>query len=180
MAQGPRTTPIGHPGAGPNRGPATFFRIAVAEAALAGCDVPTGPPRFESAWRFPTADVVVPVAGVQGSTTETEDLTDVDMADRVRRATIRVRAVNTTGATGTITFTVRGGGATVQGTIDVARTEVQTIEIRESEVRALLGSVATFTAAGTLCRASGCGLVPPPHAVVTLKTELELVLELGG
>jgi len=156
------------------------LRIAVTVAALMGCDVPMGLPRFASTWRFPAADVVVPVAGVQGSTTVTEDLTDVDVSDRVRSAVIRVRPENASGATGVITFTIRGGGLTVQGTIDITNPAVQTIAISEAEVRSLLGSIATFTASGTVCRPVGCGPVPPPHASVTLKTELELVLEVGG
>jgi len=156
------------------------LHIVVTVASMTGCDVPTGLPRFASTWRFPTADVVVPVAGVQGSTTVTEDLTDVDISDRVRSAVIRIRPENAAGATGTITFSIQGGGVTVRGTVNVVNPAVQTIPISEAEVRALLGSSAAFTASGTVCRAGGCGPVPPPHASVTLKTELELVLEVGG
>jgi hypothetical protein len=147
---------------------------------LMACDIPTAAPRFESTLRFPTEDLAIPVTGTPVRTSATDDLTEIDLADDVRRATVRVSPENPSGATGQVAFTITGGGATVQAMVDVAGARDQSIEIGEADVRALLGSVITLNAAGTICPVTGCGPVSPPFPTVTLKTVIDVVLEIGG
>jgi hypothetical protein len=145
-----------------------------------GCEVPTGLPILESRFRFEVESVVVPVAGVPGSASARQTLSQIDMASDVRGATIWVTPVNPSAATGTLAIQIRGGNVTVNGTVNVAGGPNQAIPLTQAQVQALLGGEITITASGTLCRAAGCGLAPPPFPTVTLENELELLVALGG
>ena len=145
---------------------------------LSACDLPTALPRIESTFRFPVDDVVVPVSGV-GTTASTEaDLDGIDIED-VKRGRVLVTPENGAGSTGVLTIRLMGG-VTVTGAIDVQGGPDQAIDVTGSEARALLSGAVTLEAAGTLCRASGCGASPPPFPNVTLRNTLELVVQLGG
>jgi hypothetical protein len=154
--------------------------LAAATLTLAACDIPTALPRVESTFRFPVDSVVLPVAGVSASVTERSDLSDIDLSDRIRSAALRVTPVNAAGSTGELTLQISGGGVVVYGTVDVANAAGQEIPITRAEAQALLSGEVAITASGTLCRASGCGVFPPPFPTVTLRNELELIVELGG
>jgi hypothetical protein len=147
---------------------------------LASCDVPTAPPRIQSTWRFPTETLDVLVTGVSATTIETRDMSAIDLVDRIQSAVIHVLPVNPRNASGTAQFVMSGSGVTVLGNVNVRGNPDQPIPLTQAQVRALLGGVVTFRATATLCPASGCGLVMPPFDSVTLHTELELVVELGG
>lgn len=147
---------------------------------LSSCDVPTAPPRLQSAWRFPTESLEIPVTGLSATTVSTQDLGDIDLVDRIQSAVVHLAPDNPANASGTVLFVMSGGGVTVLGSVDVRGGADQTIPLTRAEVRALLSGVVTFRATGTLCPASGCGLVVPPFATVTLDTELEVVIEVGG
>jgi hypothetical protein len=144
------------------------------------CEVPTGLPIVESRFRFEVEGVAVPVAGVPASASVRQSLSDIDVANDVRAATIFVSPVNPSGATGTLAIQIEGGGVAVHGTVDVAGAANQSIPLTGEQARALLAGQVTITASGTLCRPSGCGLAPPPFPVVTLENQLELVVALGG
>jgi len=148
--------------------------------ALAGCEVPTGLPILESRFRFEVESVLVPVAGVPASASARQTLSSIDVANDVRGATIWVTPVNPSAATGTLSVQIRGGGVTVNGTVNVAGGANQAIPLTQAQVQALLGGEVTITASGTLCRPAGCGIAPPPFPMVTLENELELVVALGG
>jgi hypothetical protein len=146
---------------------------------LAACDIPTGLPKIESRYLFPVEDLVVPVTGVAASATTEQDFSDIDLTDRVNGAVIRVAPDNPAGATGTLTFTIAGGGETASAAVNVAGGE-QRIDLDAAQTRAFLGSRVTITASGTLCRSSGCGFLPPPFPQVTLKNRIELLVQFGG
>lgn len=147
---------------------------------IAGCDVPTTSPIIETRWRFPTEQVDVPITGTSATSISTRDLSDIDLADKVRSGSILVTPANPTNAMGTVTLTLSGGGVTVQGTVDIAGGADQEIPMTGPQIQALLNAVVTFRATGTLCPASGCGPVSPPFRSVTLETELEVVARVGG
>ena len=148
--------------------------------AISGCELPTGLPRVESLFRFPVDDVVLPVTSVPATSSGQTDLGGIDLSDNIRRGAIRVTPENPTGATGQLAIRLIGGGTTVTGVIDVAGPANQLIDLTEAEVRALMAGVITIEASGTLCPAAGCVIGLPPYAELTLKNELELVVELGG
>jgi len=154
--------------------------LAAVTLASGACDIPTGLPRIESTFRFPVDSVVVPVAGVAASASERSDLSDIDLADRIRRAVLRVTPVNEAGSTGELMIRISGGDVVVHGTINVGNAAGQEIPITAAEAQTLMAGEVTITASGTLCRAAGCGLFPPPFPTVTLKNELELMVALGG
>lgn len=158
--------------------PTVFGLVLV--LAYAGCELPTGLPRVESVFRFPVDDVVIPVTSVPATASGQTDLGGIDLSDNVRRGAIRVTPDNPVGATGLLTVRLMGGGETVTGLIDVAGPANQLIELNEQQIRALLSGVVTIQASGTLCPAAGCAITLPPFPELTLKNELELVLELGG
>ena len=149
-------------------------------AVVCGCEVPTAPPRIESTWRFPTESVELPVSGVATSAASLQDLSDIDLADDIRSAVIHVTPSNPSNASGVVTFEMSRGGVTVRGSVNVRAGANQAIPLTRSEIRGLLGGTVEFRASGTLCRPGGCGPVPPPFAIVTLETELEVVVEVGG
>jgi len=159
-----------------------WFRLALRAAPLIllACDIPTGLPRIESRYLFPLEDVSVPVTGVPASAQISQDLSSIDLTDQVGGATIRISPENPAGATGTLAFTIKGGGVTVNGSVDVAGPASQRIELNEAQTRALLGGTVQISASGTLCRAGGCGLELPPFPIVTLRNEIELLVRLGG
>jgi hypothetical protein len=147
---------------------------------LLACDVPTGLPRIDSSYLFPVEDLTIPVTGIQVAVQVSQDLSSIDLTDQVRGSTIRISPENPTGATGTLVFTISGGGVTVNGSVDVAGPASQQIELDETQTRALLGGTVQISASGKLCRASGCGLELPPFPVVTLRNEIQLRVRLGG
>jgi hypothetical protein len=155
-------------------------RLLLGVALVCGCEVPTAPPRIESTWRFPTESIELPVSGVATSSTSLQDLSDIDIADDIRSAVIRVTPSNPSNASGVVTFEVSRGGVTVRGSVNVRGGANQAIPLTQPEIRALLGGTVEFRASGTLCPPAGCGPVPPPFAMVTLETELEVVVEVGG
>jgi hypothetical protein len=154
--------------------------LLISILAASSCDVPTGLPRIESRYRFPVEDVTLPVTGVPATVTVSQDLSGIDLSDRVSGATIRITPLNAAGATGTVTFRITGGGVTVNGSVNVAGPAGQTVPLDEAQARALLGGVIQISASGTLCRATGCGLELPPFPSVTLDNEIELMVRLGG
>ncbi len=149
-------------------------------AGLAGCDVPTGLPRVDSTFLFPVESVQLPVSGVTASATASQDFSDIDVADRVMEAAIRVTPRNPSGATGTLTVKLTGGGVTVTGSVNIAGGPNQRIPLTQEQVRALMGAQVQIEASGTLCKASGCGFELPPWPMVTLDNDLEVVVQLGG
>jgi hypothetical protein len=154
--------------------------LVALSALLAGCDVPTTSPIIETRWRFPTEPLDVPITGLSATSISTRDMSDIDLADKIRSGTILVTPRNATNATGTVTFILSGGGVTVQGTVDIAGGPDQAIPMTGPQIQAMLGGVVTFRATGTLCPASGCGAVAPPFNSVSLESELEVVVEVGG
>lgn len=159
--------------------PRALLLIALS-ALLSGCDIPTTSPIIETTWRFPTEPLDVPVSGLSATTVSTRDMSDIDLADKIQSGEILVTPANPNNATGTVTFILSGGGVTVLGTVDIAGGPEQAIPLTGAEVQALLGGVVTFRATGTLCPASGCGPVSPPFPIVTLESELEVVVRVGG
>jgi hypothetical protein len=156
------------------------WAIVLTPMLLLACDVPTGLPRIESSYLFPVEDLAVPVTGIDVAVQVSQDLSSIDLTDQVRGATIRISPENPTGATGTLAFTISGGGVSVNGTVDVAGPASQSVELDEAQTRALLGGTVQISASGTLCRAGGCGLELPPFPVVTLRNEIQLRVRLGG
>ncbi len=154
--------------------------LLVLSPFLSGCDIPTTSPIIETTWRFPTEPLDVQVSGLSATTISTRDMSDIDLADKVQSGRILVTPTNPDGATGTVIFVLAGGGVTVLGTVDIAGGPEQAIPLTGEQIRALLGSVVTFRATGTLCPASGCGPASPPFSMVTLDSELEVVVRVGG
>lgn len=167
---------------GPRRHPVADLRAALAVlllALMAGCDVPTALPRFENTLVLPAPDMNVPVLGAPATTTVSVDLANVDesFADRVRGGEVQFTPVNPSGATGTLTITIREpqSGASVSGTVDVASQTPQIITIPEQTMRAFLSRTVDVTASGTL----GPLTLPNP-ASVRLETLMRITFEVGG
>jgi hypothetical protein len=157
--------------------------LAVWCIALGGCDVPTAAPRFETTFVMPGEAVLVPVTSRPAAVLGSYDLTDVDVSliNRTRGGALRVDLIGSAGGSGLVELTLAGGGVEVRGVVDLAVGSGQRIPASESEVRALLGQDVAITASGTLCPQTGCDATSlPPFAQVTLRTSLELLLELGG
>ncbi|MGH7506855.1 MAG: hypothetical protein ACRELX_14455 [Longimicrobiales bacterium] len=157
--------------------------LILSSVALGACDVPTAAPRFETTFVVPAEAVTVLVTSRPATATIGYDLNDVDRAviDHARGGALRVDIVNAAGGTGVVQLVLSGGGVTVEGSVDLAGGSGQRIPATESEVRALLGRDVMITASGTLCPPSGCDASAlPPFSVVTFRTSLELLLELGG
>ena len=160
----------------------SIVAVLVAGLGLAGCELPSGLPRFQPTYLFPAEAVSVDVTSQPAMSSTLEDLSDIDeeLSDNVVAGALVVDVVNPSGATGQATVSITGGGQTVEGTILLSGGDGQRIPAERAAIQAFLGRTVTIEAQGTFCPATGCGATQPPFAQVTFETKLEITLEIGG
>lgn len=170
------------PSAMPGSGLLSVPLAALLLVAVVSCDLPTSPPRFQPTFVIAAEEIRVPVTSTSASAATSRDLRgfDADMVARARGGALVVDLVNPAAATGTVTVRIEGGGASVQGEVDVAGGNGQRIPVPEATLQTLLGSDARITVSGTLCPASGCAPGPAPFPEVVFRPRIEITFEIGG
>lgn len=172
-----KTTPLARP-----RTRAARALILFLPAALAACDLPTSPPRFEPAFVVEAEPVEVPVTATPASSFTTRDLADLDPAivRSARGGTVWIDVDNPAGAQGTVRIRLAGGGSAVEADLAIEAGTPARIDVDEAAMRAFLEDAVVIGVSGTLCPASGCATVRPPFPRITFRPRIEITFRIGG
>ncbi len=126
----------------------------------------------------------VAVANKQVSVTDvTLDLSeiDADLTERVVSGAIILKMSNPFAVSGTLNLTITGDGVSIPAkqVAIAAGTTTQRVEFTGAELKQILGKDVTLRISGTVNSAGGFVTLTPSQ-ILSIKTSLDLVLQIGG